>query len=149
MGAGHDGLLTAQGDVHRRQVCLHSSQLPPFFLVDIPSAGSWYHFYFVIPHLLFRLMPYHYRTKPFLPLTSSPSFLFSAKRPNACAFLELPPNPCEGSDAPSPLAVRHIHPTCRHSVPAKYHSPPACLSMLSSVFYPPLTQRCGPWQLVV
>jgi hypothetical protein len=24
MGAGHDGLLTAQGDVHRRQVCLLS-----------------------------------------------------------------------------------------------------------------------------
>jgi hypothetical protein len=22
MGAGHDGLLTAQGDVHKRQVCL-------------------------------------------------------------------------------------------------------------------------------
>jgi hypothetical protein len=26
MGAGHDGLLTAQGEVHRRQVCLLSSK---------------------------------------------------------------------------------------------------------------------------
>lgn len=31
MGAGHDGLLTAQGDVHKRQVCL--------FLVDIASLS--------------------------------------------------------------------------------------------------------------
>jgi hypothetical protein len=25
MGAGHDGLITAHGDIHRRQVCLSPS----------------------------------------------------------------------------------------------------------------------------
>src|SRR5882757_3587550 len=45
MGAGHDGLLTAQGDVHRRQVCLLPSRLPlhrPLSHSDLFSAGSWY-----------------------------------------------------------------------------------------------------------
>ena len=45
MGAGHDGLLTAQGDIHKRQVCL--------FLVglhrrlahrNLSSAELWYRF---------------------------------------------------------------------------------------------------------
>jgi len=46
---------------------------------------------------------------------------------------------------PSPLAVRHIHSTCRHS---KCHSHPACLAVPNPAFYPPLTQRCGAWQPV-
>jgi hypothetical protein len=61
----------------------------------------------------------------------------------------MPSNPCSGSDVPSPLAVRHIHSTCRHAVPAKWQSPSACRPVLSPAFYPPFTRRCGPWQLVV
>ena len=40
MGAGHDGLLTAQGEVHRRQVCLVSSQLiAPLSHSDLPAPN--------------------------------------------------------------------------------------------------------------
>lgn len=35
MGAGHEGLLTAQGDIHKRQVCLFS-----FFLLASPSCSQ-------------------------------------------------------------------------------------------------------------
>lgn len=45
MGAGHDGLITAHGDVHRRQVCLSPSQLALHCHSshsDLFSAASWY-----------------------------------------------------------------------------------------------------------
>jgi hypothetical protein len=45
MGAGHDGLLTAQGDVHKRQVCFFSlvgyCRTATSSHSDILSAGSW------------------------------------------------------------------------------------------------------------
>jgi hypothetical protein len=44
MGAGHDGLLTAQGDVHKRQVCLFLVGIPSHSHGGLPSAESWYRF---------------------------------------------------------------------------------------------------------
>lgn len=45
MGAGHDGLLTAQGDIHKRQVCLSWYCIAIRSHSDLPSAESWYRFY--------------------------------------------------------------------------------------------------------
>ena len=45
MGAGHDGLLTAQGDIHKRQVCLFLVELYRRLAhSDLSSAELWYRF---------------------------------------------------------------------------------------------------------
>jgi hypothetical protein len=45
MGAGHDGLLTAQGDIHKRQVCPFLVCIPsPSSQSDLPSVELWYRF---------------------------------------------------------------------------------------------------------
>ena len=88
MGAGHDGLITAHGDVHKRQVCLlpsqlllhcHSSHSDPF------SAVSWYRTFPLGDAIcLFPDYAHYYRTKLSPPLTSSLSCLFSLKKPSGC-----------------------------------------------------------------
>jgi hypothetical protein len=42
MGAGHDGLLTAQGDMHKRQVRPFLASIATLSHRDLPSAESWY-----------------------------------------------------------------------------------------------------------